>query len=160
MVRIIYILGIMHAYKCPDGSASVRTSDRHPRPDARTALHFPYAPALYACLAFRTLTRAHAAQTLPSPPDCMRGLLVPSPASHAHHMCNTRSTFKTCRCNTCNICVKHMQHPDKHTCNICLKKIDETLETNVSNITVQPLQHMQHTDLLLQHLYETLATYL
>jgi hypothetical protein len=49
MVRIIYILGIMHAYKCPDSSASA--------PDARTALHFPYAPALYACLAFRTLTR-------------------------------------------------------------------------------------------------------
>jgi hypothetical protein len=37
-----------------------------------------------------------------------------------------------------------MQHPDKHTC----------------NIRVQSLQHMQHSDLLLQHPHETLETYL
>jgi hypothetical protein len=36
-----------------------------------------------------------------------------------------------------------MQHPNKHTC----------------NIRIQPLQHMQHPDLHLQHPRETLATY-
>jgi hypothetical protein len=35
--------------------------------------------------------------------------------------------------NTCNICVKHMQHPDKHTCNIRLK--------NRRNIWNKCLQH-------------------
>ena len=59
-----------------------------------------------------------------------------------------------------NISVKHMQHPAKHTCNIRLKKTDETLGTKVCNIRVQPLKYMQHLDLLFQHPYETLATYL
>jgi hypothetical protein len=39
-------------------------------------------------------------------------------------------------------------------------KTDETLRTVACNIRVQPLQHMQHPDLLLQHPYERLATYL
>jgi hypothetical protein len=43
-----------------------------------------------------------------------------------------------------------MQHPDKHTC-MRPENIDETLVTNLCNIRVQPLQHMQHPDLLLQH---------
>jgi hypothetical protein len=58
-----------------------------------------------------------------------------------------------------NMCVKHMQHPDKHTCNICLKKTDETLATDICNIRVPSLQHIQHPDPLLQHPYETLETY-
>jgi hypothetical protein len=58
-----------------------------------------------------------------------------------------------------HICVKHMQYLNKHTCNICLKT-DEILRTDVCNICVQPLQHMQHSDLLLQHPYETLETYI
>jgi hypothetical protein len=29
--------------------------------------------------------------------------------------------------NTCYICVKHIQHSNKHTCNIRLEKTDETL---------------------------------
>jgi hypothetical protein len=53
-----------------------------------------------------------------------------------------------------------MQLLNKYTYNICLKKIDETLGTNVCNINVQPLQHMQHPDLFLQNPYETLTTYL
>jgi hypothetical protein len=53
-----------------------------------------------------------------------------------------------------------MQHPDKHTYNIHLKKTDKTLATEVCNISVQPLQYMQHPDLLLQDPLETLATYL
>jgi hypothetical protein len=32
-----------------------------------------------------------------------------------------------------------------------LTKTDETLGTDVCNTRVQPLQHMQHPDLLLQH---------
>ena len=36
------------------------------------------------------------------------------------------------------------------------EKTDETLGTDVYNISVQPLQHMQHPDLLLQHPYEHL----
>jgi hypothetical protein len=40
------------------------------------------------------------------------------------------------------------------------KKTDETLRTGAYNIRVQPLQHMQYPDLLLQRPYETLATYL
>jgi hypothetical protein len=56
--------------------------------------------------------------------------------------------------NTCNICVKHMQHPNKHTCNVRLEKTDETFGTDACNIRVEPLQHMQHPDLLLQHTYE------
>jgi hypothetical protein len=53
-----------------------------------------------------------------------------------------------------------MQHPNKHIYNIRLKKIDETLKTEAYNIRVQPLQHMQYPDLLLQHPYETIATYI
>jgi hypothetical protein len=52
-----------------------------------------------------------------------------------------------------------MQYLDKRTCNMRLKKTDKTLRTKACNIRVQPLQHMQHLDLLLQHLYETLAMY-
>jgi hypothetical protein len=57
------------------------------------------------------------------------------------------------------MCVKHMRHPNKHTCNICLKT-NETFGTDACNIHVQPLQYVQHSNLLLQHPYETLATYL
>jgi hypothetical protein len=54
-----------------------------------------------------------------------------------------------------------MQHPNKDNCNIRLKKkTDETLGIEACNIRVHPLQHMQHSDLLLQHPHETLATYL
>jgi hypothetical protein len=38
-----------------------------------------------------------------------------------------------------------------------LEKIDEVLGTEVCNTRIQPLQHMQHPDLLLQHLRKTLA---
>jgi hypothetical protein len=58
-----------------------------------------------------------------------------------------------------NVCVKHMQHPDKHTCNMRPKNTDETLVTDLCDIRVQPLQHMQHPDLLcnihLKHLQHT-----
>jgi hypothetical protein len=40
------------------------------------------------------------------------------------------------------------------------EKTDETLGTNIYNISVQPLQHMQHPDIFLQYPYKTLATYL
>jgi hypothetical protein len=39
---------------------------------------------------------------------------------------STLSTFETSKYNTCNVCVKHMQHPDKHTCNMRLENTDET----------------------------------
>jgi hypothetical protein len=47
-----------------------------------------------------------------------------------------------------------LQHPDKKFCNIRLKYtkyLEHAAET--------PLQHVQHTDLLLKHLDATLATY-
>jgi hypothetical protein len=53
-----------------------------------------------------------------------------------------------------------MEHLDKHTCNIRLKNRDETLGPDACNIRVQSLQHMQYPDVLLQHLYETLETYI
>ena len=71
--------------------------------------------------------------------------------------------------------VKHMQHLDKiiatYVLNICniqkethlqctYQKTDETFRTDACNIHVYPLPHMQYSDLLLQHLYETLATFL
>ena len=40
------------------------------------------------------------------------------------------------------------------------EKTDEALGTDVCNIRVQPLQHMQHPDLLLQHPHETIETYI
>jgi hypothetical protein len=40
------------------------------------------------------------------------------------------------------------------------EKTDETLKIGACNIRVQPLQRMQRPDLLLQHPYKTLATYL
>jgi hypothetical protein len=45
--------------------------------------------------------------------------------------------------NIGNIQIKHLQHTFENT--------DETLGTDLCNISVQPLQHMQHLDLLLQH---------
>jgi hypothetical protein len=60
----------------------------------------------------------------------------------------------------CHICEKCMQHPDKHTCNNTSKNTDETLETDLCNMHIQPLQHVQHSDILLQHSFETIATYL
>jgi hypothetical protein len=45
----------------------------------------------------------------------------------------------------------HLQHTSR--------KI-ETLQTETCSIRVQPLQHMQHPDILLQHQHETLTTYL
>jgi hypothetical protein len=62
---------------------------------------------------------------------------------HLQHMCETYATSKK-----------------KHTCNVRWKKTDETFGTDVCNIRVQLLQHVQHTDLLLQHPYKPLATYL
>jgi hypothetical protein len=41
-----------------------------------------------------------------------------------------------------------------------MKKTDETFRTDARDICVQSLQHVQHPDLLIQHPYETLATYL
>jgi hypothetical protein len=38
------------------------------------------------------------------------------------------------------------------------EKTDKTLETKACNIRVQPLQHMQHPDLFLQHIYEISET--
>jgi hypothetical protein len=55
-----------------------------------------------------------------------------------------------------------MQHANKHNCNIRQEKTDETLGTEACNIYAQLLQHMQHSDLLLQHTTktsETLETY-
>jgi hypothetical protein len=46
----------------------------------------------------------------------------------------------------------HLQHTSEKT--------DETLGTDTYNICVQSLQHMKQPDLLLQHSYETLATYI
>jgi hypothetical protein len=123
-----------------------------------------------------------------APPDITWGLLAPLPASHAHLMCNSQSTFKTFRYNTCNIqkktdktletCVwntykniwkplqtyttSRKQHLDKHTCNVRLKNI-----WNIRNIHlhVQSLQHMQHRDYFynirmkhLKHISETTKT--
>jgi hypothetical protein len=70
------------------------------------------------------------------------------------------------RVYSCNICVKHMQHPNKHTCNIRLKKQMKHLEhmlatymynhCNMCNITIYFCNiHMKH----LQHTSETLKTY-
>ena len=53
-----------------------------------------------------------------------------------------------------------MQHPDKTYLKHTSENTDETLETDLCNIRVQPLQHMQHLDLLLQHPHKTTATYL
>jgi hypothetical protein len=55
--------------------------------------------------------------------------------------------------------MKRMQHPDKHTCNNTSKNTNETLGSDLCNIHIQPLQHMQHSDILLQHSLETIATY-
>ena len=60
---------------------------------------------------------------------------------------------------TCNICVEHMQHPNKHTCNIRLKKqmkhLERALATylynhgNMCNIPIYfcniRMKHLQHT---------------
>ena len=62
--------------------------------------------------------------------------------------------------NTCNICVKRMQHPVKHTCNNMSENTNETLGIDFCKIHVQLLQHMQHSDLLLQLPFKTLAAYL
>jgi hypothetical protein len=51
-----------------------------------------------------------------------------------------------------------MQHPDKHKLQYASGKHSETLGTKVGSISVQPLQHMQYLDLLLQHTYETSET--
>jgi hypothetical protein len=78
----------------------------------------------------------------------------------------------TLKWNTWNHC-KHMQLSDKtlatylwNACNIqisilttYIEKIDATLEIDACNI-IQPLHHIQHSGLLLQHPYETLITYL
>ena len=54
-------------------------------------------------------------------------------------MCKTYATFRK----------THLQHTSEKT--------DETLGTDVYNIRIQPLQHMQHPYLLLRHQYEILA---
>ena len=56
--------------------------------------------------------------------------------------------------------VKHMQHLDKTRLQHTSENTDEILGIDLYNICVQPLQQMQHPDLLLQHLYETIVTYL
>jgi hypothetical protein len=45
-----------------------------------------------------------------------------------------------------------------NTLAIYVEKIDETLRIGACNIHVQPLQHVQHPDLLLQHTSETSET--
>ena len=40
------------------------------------------------------------------------------------------------------------------------EKADETFKTDARNIHIQPLQHVQHSNLFLQHPYKTHATYL
>ena len=68
--------------------------------------------------------------------------------------------------NIRNIKIKHLQHMcetyaiDKYAYNIRLEKTNETLGTDAYNIRVQPLQYMEHPDILLQHPYETLETYI
>jgi hypothetical protein len=70
----------------------------------------------------------------------------------------SRSTFETSRCNTCNIQRRQIK---RNICNICVqKKTNETLGIDTYNIRVQPFQHMQNLDLLLQHLHETIETYI
>jgi hypothetical protein len=53
-----------------------------------------------------------------------------------------------------------MQYPDETHLQHMYEKTEETLGTDICNISVQPLQHMQHPDLFLQYPYKTLATYL
>jgi hypothetical protein len=74
-------------------------------------------------------------------------------------------TFATSRQNICNICVKHIKHPD-NTCNVRLKKqmkhLEEMFATyvyshcNIFNILIYfcniQIKHLQHTS-------ETLETY-
>jgi hypothetical protein len=55
---------------------------------------------------------------------------------------------------------EHMQHPDKHTCKHTSEKTDEIFRIDTCNIHVQPLQYIQHLNLVLQHQYEVLAIYL
>jgi hypothetical protein len=106
--------------------------DGHPRPDARSCSPFPastHGPASARHCSSAPLSRsrvgARAAERHPRRP------LASPPASHAYPMCNTRSTFQTFGCNTCNIqkrqmkrlkhasethaktLEKHTQHPDK-----------------------------------------------
>jgi type IV secretory pathway component VirB8 len=60
--------------------------------------------------------------------------------------------------NICIICVKHMQHPNKHTYNIHVKKQikrDTRLQHAYTIIAI-----LQYLDLLLQYRYETLRGYL
>jgi hypothetical protein len=89
MVKIIYILGIMHAYKCLDDSASART-----RTDTRVrtpcaALHFPYAPALHACLAFRAHVGPKPSGRYPRRAGTARAPLT----SHTHLLLNPDATL-------------------------------------------------------------------
>jgi hypothetical protein len=48
-----------------------------------------------------------------------------------------------------------MKHPDKTHLQHTSEKTDETLRTGACNTRVQPLQHVQHPNILLQHPYET-----
>ena len=71
------------------------------------------------------------------------------------HVCRHCKTYATSRWNTCDICVKHMQHPDG------------TLVTYVWNICNTQIKHMQHTSetaetfgtIHLQHTCIVMATY-
>jgi hypothetical protein len=75
-------------------------------------------------------------------------------ASGSHYnRCNTRSTFTTSRQNTCNIRPKITETLET-LANICLKH----LQNNLKHLKAI-CKHMQNLDLLLQHLDETLATY-
>jgi hypothetical protein len=65
-------------------------------------------------------------------------------ACNMHVYATFISTFATSRQNTCNIHLERMKH------------LQHTLETYVYS----HYKHVQHPDLLLQHRYTTLATYL
>jgi hypothetical protein len=103
-------LGCPHGCPCPD----VR-----PRPDANTCNPF-HAPHVGACAAPKR--QQHREEGEEAAPACASGSdAQPAPGGgdtearqqKARRGCNTRSTFETSRCNTCNIRLK----------------TDETLET-------------------------------
>jgi hypothetical protein len=72
-------------------------------------------------------------------------------ATHTQHLNKTLTSYVW---NICNIQINTLRLQNTS------EKTDKTLGTDICNMRVQPLQHIQHLNLLLQHPYETLATYL
>jgi hypothetical protein len=71
------------------------------------------------------------------------------PLSHVNLMCNTRSTFETSRCNSCNIQKRQMKY---------LKQAFETLAKTSKKIFENHCKHMQHPNKIrstCKHTYET-----